>query len=167
MYTLFSNANVIRSTQGMNLWLPYTVQEVGAKDNMAGHCMVDFMHGKCGTPQADNIKQTSKTTSSMERQRPPLATTHNADEGVGAPLGVGVPLGVMDASCGTTTSPNHRPTPTPSSESDNTANHQAVADREDEIVDARVIGDNFVKLVNNSCIHIWMSSTSIHNLAIP
>ena len=44
-YTLFSNANYIRSTDGINHWIPFTEQEVGAKDCFASHFMSDWLAG--------------------------------------------------------------------------------------------------------------------------
>jgi len=46
VYTLFSNANNIRSNHGINHWIPFTEQEVGAQDNFASHFMSDYLHEK-------------------------------------------------------------------------------------------------------------------------
>ncbi len=45
VYTLFSNANNIRSTHGANHWIPFTEQEVEAQDNFASHFMSDYLNG--------------------------------------------------------------------------------------------------------------------------
>lgn len=58
IYTLFSNANNIRSDKGINHWLPFTEQEVGAKDNMASHFMSDFLHGAQESSPAQPVQQT-------------------------------------------------------------------------------------------------------------
>ena len=45
-YTLFSNANYIRSADGINHWIPFTEEEVGAKDCFASHFMSDWLAGR-------------------------------------------------------------------------------------------------------------------------
>lgn len=44
VYTLFHSKNNIRSSQGVNHWIPFTEQEVGAKDNFASHFMSDYLN---------------------------------------------------------------------------------------------------------------------------
>lgn len=46
IYTIFSNANNIRSSHGINHWIPFTEAEVGAQDNFASHFMSDYLHEK-------------------------------------------------------------------------------------------------------------------------
>ncbi len=46
VYTLFSNANCIKSVDGVNHWIPFTEDEVGAKDCFASHFMSDWLMGK-------------------------------------------------------------------------------------------------------------------------
>ena len=46
VYTLFSNANYIRSCDGVNHWIPFTEEEVGAKDCFASHFMSDWLAGR-------------------------------------------------------------------------------------------------------------------------
>jgi len=48
-YTLFSNANYIRSCDGVNHWIPFTEEEVGAKDCFKSHFMSDFINGRAGS----------------------------------------------------------------------------------------------------------------------
>lgn len=45
-YTLFSNFNTIQSTHGTNNWIPYSEEEVGAKDCFESHFMYNYLHGK-------------------------------------------------------------------------------------------------------------------------
>lgn len=45
IYALFSNANNIRSSHGVNHWIPFTEAEVGAQDNFASHFMSDYLNG--------------------------------------------------------------------------------------------------------------------------
>ena len=45
-YTLFSNANYIKSVDGVNHWIPFTEEEVGAKDSFKSHFMSDWLAGR-------------------------------------------------------------------------------------------------------------------------
>ncbi len=44
IYTLFSNANNIRSSQGINHWIPFVETEVDAQDNFSSHFMSDYLN---------------------------------------------------------------------------------------------------------------------------
>ncbi len=44
IYTLFSNANNIRSDKGINHWIPFNETEVGSQDNFASHFMSDYLN---------------------------------------------------------------------------------------------------------------------------
>ena len=46
IFTLFSDFNVIKSKNGINHWIPFTEEEVGAKDCFASHFMSDWLAGK-------------------------------------------------------------------------------------------------------------------------
>jgi len=46
VYTLFANANNIKSADGVNHWIPFTEEEVGAKDCFKSHFMSDFLRGR-------------------------------------------------------------------------------------------------------------------------
>ena len=46
VYTLFSGQNRIKSADGVNHWIPFTEDEVGAKDCFASHFMSDFLGGR-------------------------------------------------------------------------------------------------------------------------
>ena len=50
VFTLFSNANYIRSADGVNHWIPFTEEEVGAKDCFKSHFMSEFIGGHAGRP---------------------------------------------------------------------------------------------------------------------
>ena len=45
-YTLFHSSNNIQSRHGTNHWLPFTEQEVQAKEKFDSHFMTDFIGGK-------------------------------------------------------------------------------------------------------------------------
>ena len=52
IYTLFSDYNVIKSTVGVNHWIPFTEEEVGAKSCFKSHFMSDFINGRASCPHA-------------------------------------------------------------------------------------------------------------------
>lgn len=43
VYALFHNKNNIRSSQGVNHWIPFTENEIGTQDNIASHFMSDYL----------------------------------------------------------------------------------------------------------------------------
>ncbi len=45
-YTLFANSNNIKAEYGTNHWIPFSEQEVEAKERFESHFMSDFIHGK-------------------------------------------------------------------------------------------------------------------------
>ena len=45
-YALFSNSNTIQCKQGTNHWIPFTEQEVDAKEKFESHFMTEYMQGK-------------------------------------------------------------------------------------------------------------------------
>ena len=55
VYTLFHGQNRISCEHGVNHWIPFTEEEVGAKDCFASHFMSDFLSGKGGG--ATNVPQ--------------------------------------------------------------------------------------------------------------
>lgn len=56
IYSLFSNANNIRSSKGINHWIPFTETEIGAQDNFTSHFMSDYLNGNHTVcPQAKKI----------------------------------------------------------------------------------------------------------------
>jgi hypothetical protein len=46
VYTLFADANAIKSADGVNHWIPFTEEEVGAKDCFKSHFMSDLINGR-------------------------------------------------------------------------------------------------------------------------
>ena len=53
IYTLFNGSNYIQNIYGTNHWIPFTEDEVDAKDKFQSHFMSDFIHGR--------IKKTVRT----------------------------------------------------------------------------------------------------------
>ena len=53
IYTLFHGQNRITSAQGVNHWIPFSEQEVDARDTFASHFMTDFLSGKIATESPD------------------------------------------------------------------------------------------------------------------
>jgi len=51
VYALFSGQNRVKSNDGVNHWIPFTEEEVGAKDCFASHFMSDFIKGRAGRPR--------------------------------------------------------------------------------------------------------------------
>lgn len=45
-FTLFSNANTIRSEVGVNYWQPFTEDELGINNELPNHFMADYISGK-------------------------------------------------------------------------------------------------------------------------
>ncbi|MBQ6349707.1 MAG: hypothetical protein IJI42_02120 [Methanobrevibacter sp.] len=45
IYTLFSTSNNIKSSVGVNHWIPFKENEVGAKDSYSSHFMIDYLSG--------------------------------------------------------------------------------------------------------------------------
>ena len=45
-YTLFHGQNRIRSADGVNHWVPFSEDEIGAKDEIKSHFMIDILSGK-------------------------------------------------------------------------------------------------------------------------
>ena len=50
-YTIFHGSNNIRSTDGINHWIPFTEEEVGAVEEFASHFMQDFIGGQWVPPK--------------------------------------------------------------------------------------------------------------------
>ncbi len=57
MFTLFSGANYIRSCDGVNHWIPFTEEEVGARDCFASHFMSDWLAGRWAARSANAPSQ--------------------------------------------------------------------------------------------------------------
>ena len=48
VYTLFHGQNRIRSSDGPNHWVPFSEEEIGTKDEIKSHFMIDLLAGKGG-----------------------------------------------------------------------------------------------------------------------
>ncbi len=72
-YTLFSNSNNIQSKFGVNHWIPFTEQEVNAKEKFDSHFMTDFINGKIKIENESNLFGTSENQS-VKREFSPEAT---------------------------------------------------------------------------------------------
>jgi hypothetical protein len=46
VFSLFHGQNRIRSTDGPNHWVPFTEEEIGTKDEIKSHFMIDLLAGK-------------------------------------------------------------------------------------------------------------------------
>jgi hypothetical protein len=55
LYTLFHPKNAIQTKFGANHWIPFTAQEVNAKDNFQSHFMSDFLKDKALSPEAQAV----------------------------------------------------------------------------------------------------------------
>ena len=62
VFTLFSGANYVKSADGVNHWIPFTEEEVGAKDCFASHFMGDLISGRAVSTKPS---QTGTAASSM------------------------------------------------------------------------------------------------------
>lgn len=63
-FTLFHSQNRISSEQGVNHWIPFTENELNAKDSFASHFMTDFLSGKIKKTISDNDSLFSSNTKS-------------------------------------------------------------------------------------------------------
>ena len=54
-FTLFDNSNNIQSKFGVNHWIPFTENEVNAKEKFASNFMTDFIKGKLKTENSANL----------------------------------------------------------------------------------------------------------------
>lgn len=61
-FTLFHSQNKISSEQGVNHWIPFTENELNAKDSFASHFMTDFLAGKIKKTASDNDSLFSSNT---------------------------------------------------------------------------------------------------------
>lgn len=58
-FTLFDSQNRISSNDGVNHWLPFTEQEVDAKEKFSSHFTTDFMRGKLKSEAATGLFDTN------------------------------------------------------------------------------------------------------------
>ncbi len=71
-FTLFHTQNKITSKEGINHWIPFTEDEVNARDKFDSHFMTDFIQGKIKTNDENTIFANS------EKQNTPLIFSHEA-----------------------------------------------------------------------------------------
>lgn len=62
-FTLFHSQNRITSSEGTNHWLPFTEQEVDAKNRFESHFMMDFINGKIKIESETNLFGTTENQS--------------------------------------------------------------------------------------------------------
>ena len=66
VYTLFANANNIRSSDGVNHWIPFTEAEVDAKERFASHFLSDYL--RASAPLRENLSPTAKSVLDAGRE---------------------------------------------------------------------------------------------------
>jgi len=71
-FTLFHTQNYITSKEGINHWIPFTEDEVNARDKFDSHFMTDFIQGKIKTNDENTIFANS------EKQNTPLVFSNEA-----------------------------------------------------------------------------------------
>ena len=59
VFTLFHGQNRISSTEGINYWIPFTEEEVNARQRFESHFMTDFISGKLAKHQLPDQSTTS------------------------------------------------------------------------------------------------------------
>ncbi|GAB5465201.1 MAG: hypothetical protein Kapaf2KO_06370 [Candidatus Kapaibacteriales bacterium] len=65
VFTLFHSQNRITNSEGTNHWIPFTEQEVDAKNRFESHFMTDFINGKLSS---DDKLFGSESTGSIKRE---------------------------------------------------------------------------------------------------
>lgn len=76
VYVLFHEQNNITCTQGTNHWIPFTEDEVGAREEFESHFMSDYLKGKIDTQQtgqADLFSTKQKKHQNVQIQLSPEA----------------------------------------------------------------------------------------------
>jgi len=71
-YTLFHSQNRITSKEGINHWIPFTEDEVNARDKFDSHFMTDFIQGKI------KINDENTIFANSEKQNTPLIFSNEA-----------------------------------------------------------------------------------------
>ena len=71
IYTLFHGQNRISSEHGTNYWIPFTEEEVNAKEKFESHFMSDFIHGR--------TKKTIRTEEEQKEYEKDSKNYHVAD----------------------------------------------------------------------------------------
>ena len=67
-FTLFHGQNRITSTEGTNHWIPFTEEEVNAKEKFESHFMTDFMAGRGASSGASTKYEVLSTTQSGDKE---------------------------------------------------------------------------------------------------
>jgi hypothetical protein len=67
-YTLFHNSNNIQSKHGVNHWIPFTENEVNARDRFDSHFMIGFISGKIIQNGYSNLFEKEKDTFCIKRE---------------------------------------------------------------------------------------------------
>ena len=80
VFTLFHGQNRISSSEGVNHWIPFSEEEVGAQDAFKSHFMYDFIRGKL--PKAEATAESQLQFFNVDTPRPhtgePLAFSPEA-----------------------------------------------------------------------------------------
>ncbi|MBR6022123.1 MAG: hypothetical protein IK066_06865 [Kiritimatiellae bacterium] len=65
VYTLFHGQNRIKSSDGPNHWVPFSEEEIGTRDEITSHFMIDLLAGKTENRpvQGDLFQETEKASS--------------------------------------------------------------------------------------------------------
>ena len=74
-YTLFSSANYIRSADGLNHWIPFTEEEVGANDSFKSHFMSDWLAGRRAAAVAGRPPYQGELFADAQERVPPVLST--------------------------------------------------------------------------------------------
>ena len=77
IFTLFANANYIRSCDGVNHWIPFTEEEVGAKACFKSHFMSDFISGTGELPAHHSIGAVARDARPYQTQLELSTTSPN------------------------------------------------------------------------------------------
>lgn len=65
-FTLFHGQNRISSKEGVNHWIPFTEQEVNARDRFDSHFMTDFIKGKIKREEKEDLFNSKVSFSRLE-----------------------------------------------------------------------------------------------------
>ena len=80
VYTLFSNTNNIRSEKGENHWIPFTEEEVDARERFDSHFMSDYLSGGTRVSHPRNEEQASLFGDNDRRRDACVPIDHMSDE---------------------------------------------------------------------------------------
>lgn len=65
-YALFDSQNRVKSSEGINHWIPFTEEEVGAKEKFESSFMTDFIAGKIKVDESDEMFGKEKVAKKLE-----------------------------------------------------------------------------------------------------